>query len=40
MSEKGADKAGIILARCLGVAAIIVSMSGLAWAVSQIIRWW
>lgn len=36
MSEKGADKAGMMLARCLGLAAILTSAA----AVILAVRWW
>lgn len=36
MSEKGADKAGMILAKCLGMAEVLASMATVIWAV----RWW
>lgn len=36
MSETGADKAGIILARRLGAAAVLVAVAAVIFAV----RWW
>ncbi|WP_370610919.1 hypothetical protein [Klebsiella aerogenes] len=32
MSEKGADKAGIILACCLGAAAVLFAFAAIVWA--------
>ena len=36
MSETGADKAGVILARRLGTAAVLVAVAAVIFAV----RWW
>lgn len=36
MSEQGADRVGVIAARCLGIAAVILSLAALIYAV----RWW
>jgi len=36
MSEKGADKAGVVLAYCLGGAAILVALAAFVYAI----RWW
>lgn len=36
MSEQGADKAGVVLAYCLGAAAILLAAAAIIFAV----RWW